>query len=168
MSVDACGGGRQLSPMLTVLGSLLLVACSSLHQRPPETPATADIADSEALMVAMGQLGAPYRYGGASPERGFDCSGLVYYVLRQSGTEVPRLAGDQYADSVPVGYRDLRPGDLVFFRTEGFAVSHVGIYLGNGQFIHAPSTGRFVTIERLDRPYWRERFVRGGRVSHSS
>ena len=119
-------------------------------------------------MMAMGLLGVPYRYGGASPERGFDCSGLVYYVLRHSGAEVPRLTNEQYTQSLPVGLTELRPGDLVFFRTEGLSVSHVGIYLGDEQFIHAPSSGRAVTIERLDVPYWRERFLRGGRIVQRS
>jgi cell wall-associated NlpC family hydrolase len=147
-----------------LLATGVLTACSI---SPPRLEAPASTS-SEALMTAMGLLGVPYRYGGASPERGFDCSGLVYYVLRQSGAEVPRLTSEQYAQTLPVSSAELRPGDLVFFRTEGYSVSHVGIYLGDEQFIHAPSSGRTVTIERLDVPYWHQRFVRGGRIAQRS
>lgn len=104
----------------------------------------------------------PYVYGGDTP-RGFDCSGLVYYVYTQAGLRVPRTANAQLYASHPVTFDDLRPGDLVFFEIAGDAQMHVGIYAGNGRFIHAPETGASVSWARLDNPYWKARFAGGGR-----
>ncbi len=115
-----------------------------------------------ALAIARKMLGTPYRYGGDSPD-GFDCSGLVYYSYRGAGLAVPRTTLTQYQATRPVSARALEPGDLVFFRLDGRAVSHVGLYMNNGEFIHAPATGREVTVASLANRYWRERFVRGGR-----
>ncbi|HEB67335.1 MAG TPA: NlpC/P60 family protein [Gammaproteobacteria bacterium] len=115
------------------------------------------------LAIAMEMLGTPYRYGGRSPREGFDCSGLVQYTHRQAGIDVPRTARAQYNASKPVSRRRLRPGDLVFFRIDGRRISHVGIYLGDGRFIHAPSSGRKVTTARLDDPYWRRHYSGAGR-----
>ncbi len=139
---------------------VLLVGCSGAPVRQHGD----DGAMRERLLtVAMGQLGTPYRYGGRSPREGFDCSGLVQYTHRQAGIDVPRTARDQYKASRPVSRRQLRPGDLVFFRIDGRRVSHVGIYLGDGRFIHAPSSGRKVTTARLDDPYWRRHYTGAGR-----
>lgn len=109
-------------------------------------------------------LGAPYRYGGDSPQ-GFDCSGLVLYSYRQANIKVPRTSLSQYQQSQAVSAHRLRPGDLVFFHIRGKkrGVTHVGIYQGNNRFIHAPSSGGEVTVARLDEPYWRNRLVGGGR-----
>jgi len=108
-------------------------------------------------------MGTPYRYGGSDPREGFDCSGLVQYTHRQAGIAVPRTARAQYNASRPVSRRQLRPGDLVFFRIDGRRISHVGIYLGDGRFIHAPSSGQKVTTARLDDPYWRRHYSGAGR-----
>lgn len=109
-------------------------------------------------------IGVRYRYGGRHPETGFDCSGLVYYSHLRAGKRVPRTSQAQYRASTPVSRQGLREGDLVFFRIKRSRISHVGIYLGDGRFVHAPSTGKKVTVTSLDDPYWRKRFVRGGRV----
>ena len=110
-------------------------------------------------------LGVPYRYGGSSPSRGFDCSGLVQYAHNQAGIEVPRTTGEQYRAALPITRQALRPGDLVFFRTHKHRyVSHVGIYLGKGKFIHAPSSGKHVSIASLKDDYWRQRYTSGGRM----
>ncbi|MCB1857449.1 MAG: C40 family peptidase [Gammaproteobacteria bacterium] len=111
--------------------------------------------------TARGQIGVPYRYGGATPERGFDCSGLVHYSHDKAGLAVPRTSSRQRRASSPVSIYNLRPGDLVFFNISGKG-GHVGIYAGNGEFIHAPSTGGRVRVERIDVPYWRQRLVSGG------
>lgn len=101
-------------------------------------------------------IGRPYRAGGASPASGFDCSGLVQYGFRQAGAKVPRDTASQRRASRPVRASELRRGDLLFFDQEGRKNSHVGIYLGRGMFVHAPSSGKTVRSDRLDSPYWKK------------
>ncbi len=113
------------------------------------------------LNEALEMLGTPYRYGGTSP-RGFDCSGLVYYSHRQAGIHIPRTAQEQRMRARPVSLRTLRPGDLLFFRLDGRKVNHVGIYTGNGQFVHAPSSGKTVSKASLDNPYWDRHLIGAG------
>lgn len=116
-----------------------------------------------ALRVAQKMLGVPYQNGGSGPA-GFDCSGLITYSYAQAGITLPRTAREQFARTHPVAINELRPGDLVFFRLKSSTVSHVGIYQGHHKFIHAPVTGKVVVIASLDNRYWRERWVRGGRI----
>lgn len=119
----------------------------------------------EIVAAALDMIGVPYRYGGTSPRRGFDCSGLVQYAHRQAGFEVPRTTGQQYRAMIPVPRAALQPGDLVFFRIRGpRLISHVGIYLGNGKFVHAPSTGKRVSIASLRDHYWRRHYAAAGRM----
>ena len=106
-------------------------------------------------------VGVPYRYGGESPD-GFDCSGLVQYAYRSAGVSVPRTSRDQLRASSPVPLADAAAGDLVFFQSKDF--SHVGIYLGQGRFVHAPATGRAVAIASFNEAYYRRNFVRAGRM----
>ena len=108
-------------------------------------------------------LGVPYVYGGKTP-RGFDCSGLVHYAYHQLGIDVPRTAADQLRRSKPIHLRQLEAGDLVFFRHKREPVSHVGIYLGNDQFIHAPSSGKRVSYGTIGDGYYRDHFYAGGRL----
>lgn len=108
-------------------------------------------------------VGKPYRYGGHSPS-GFDCSGLVYYSFERVGVPVPRTTRSQLKAGVPVASKSLRVGDLVFFDQEGKKFSHVGIYIGNGRFVHAPSSGKHVRIDSLNRRYWRKHFVAARRI----
>jgi cell wall-associated NlpC family hydrolase len=114
---------------------------------------------SQIVFTALQMVGVPYVYGGATP-RGFDCSGLVQYAYRAAGISVPRTSREQYGASAPVDMDTARAGDLVFFRSKDY--SHVGIYLGDGRFVHAPNTGRTVSISRLDEPYYRRNLVRVG------
>ncbi|MGH8282362.1 MAG: C40 family peptidase [Gammaproteobacteria bacterium] len=132
--------------------------------RPPAAGySQAEAASAAKIMqFARRELGVPYLYGGATP-RGFDCSGLVYYVFRQAGIAVPRSANEQLYASHPVSRQALRPGDLVFFQIAGNIQMHDGIYVGQGEFIHAPETGQVVSYARLDNSYWKSRFVGGGR-----
>ena len=109
-------------------------------------------------------IGKPYRYGGATPA-GFDCSGLVFFSYRQAGVALPRQTDHQLRASEPISPRSLRRGDLVFFDQEGKKNSHVGIYLGDGVFVHAPSSGKRVRSDRLDSPYWRKHFSEARRFS---
>ena len=101
-----------------------------------------------------------YRRGGRDPSTGFDCSGFVRYVFHQGiGVDLPNTSAAQYHSGQAVARSDLRDGDLVFFRTRGKRISHVGIYVGEGQFIHAPSTGKRVSVSSLSTPYWSRRFA---------
>ena len=109
----------------------------------------------------MEQVGVPYRYGGSTPS-GFDCSGLVYYSYSRLGKSVPRTTGQLWAGVVPVERRDMRAGDVLFFSMSG-KVSHVGMYLGDDQFVHAPSTGKTVSIQTLKSAFYEKAFVRAGR-----
>jgi len=118
-------------------------------------------AGEQAAIVAVRQLGVPYRYGGSTTQ-GFDCSGLVQYAYSQAGKSIPRTTASQWRSLQPVARDSLRVGDILFFNIEG-KVSHVGLYLGSRRFVHAPSSGREVTIAELDSAYYRKTFVRGGR-----
>ena len=126
--------------------------------------------DPEALDTptfhALRALGAHYQRGGSSPEIGFDCSGLVTHVFERAwGILLPRNAHAQAAVGKPIGrQRDLEPGDLVFYNTRNRPYSHVGIYVGDGRFVHAPRPGKRVRAERMDHPYWRARFNGGRRL----
>lgn len=116
------------------------------------------------LTTAKNQIGRPYHYGGATPKTGFDCSGLVYYSYKKAGVTVPRTTSTLYKVAYPVKRSALRKGDLVFFRINKRKISHVGLYLGNNKFVHAPSSGKRVYIANMEDKYWRTRFARGGRI----
>jgi cell wall-associated NlpC family hydrolase len=148
---------------MTVLLPLLLAACASS----PRAPAPAAINDSMAERAAghaLKMVGRPYRYGGAAPS-GFDCSGLVLFSYRQAGAALPHSTERQRAISQPVRRSSLRRGDLVFFDLEGKKNSHVGIYLGDGRFVHAPSSGKHVRTDQLDSTYWKKHFSEARRLA---
>jgi cell wall-associated NlpC family hydrolase len=110
-------------------------------------------------------LGVDYRYGGNSPETGFDCSGLVAHVYREAyGIELPHNARAQSEMGVRVSLAELRAGDLVFYNTLNRPYSHVGIYLGDGRFVHAPKTGAQVRVEPIGGRYWMQRFDGARRI----
>ncbi len=112
------------------------------------------------VRTALGFMGKPYRWGGPSPETGFDCSGLTMAAYRLHGLALPRTAEKQFSVGRSVGARDLRDGDLVFFATSGGrAPSHVGLYLGQGRFIHAPGRGKVVRVDSLSERYYEQRFL---------
>lgn len=108
------------------------------------------------VQLAQKYLGTPYRYGGNSPA-GFDCSGFTSYVYKKAGYRLPRATTAQYGKMNPV--RAPQVGDLVFFRTSGKRISHVGIYVGNYQFIHAPSSGKTVSYADIRNSYWKPRYA---------
>ncbi|HRJ53268.1 MAG TPA: C40 family peptidase [Candidatus Thiothrix moscowensis] len=115
------------------------------------------------LAQAHQALGTRYKFGGETPREGFDCSGLTQYVYRNAnGINLPRTAAEQSHASRTISFNEMRPGDLIFFRTSGSTVNHVGIYIGRGQFIHAASGGAKVTVDNLSRPYWQQRLVKFG------
>jgi cell wall-associated NlpC family hydrolase len=111
---------------------------------------------------ALRLQGSPYRYGGATID-GFDCSGLVFYAHRALGLTVPRTSRDQADDSTDVKAKKLRPGDLVFFKIDSRRVNHVGIYVGDHRFVHAPGKGKPVTTNSLDDEFYATRFFSAGR-----
>lgn len=149
--------------LLAVLSLALLTGCGSLH--PPAQPAAQrapePAAMPRAVAVAQQMVGKPYRYGGNTP-RGFDCSGLVQYSYGQAGRTVPRSTEGQYAATRAVPAAQRAPGDLLFFHIDG-KPSHVGIYLGNSRFVHAPSGGKQVEYASLSNDYWSKRLVKVGR-----
>jgi len=124
---------------------------------------------SELVVHAMGFLGVPYQRGGSTVETGFDCSGFVKAIFEQTiGMVLPRRAEQQAADTQRIDKKELVPGDLVFFNTMHRAFSHVGIYVGDGKFIHSPKPGAEVRIESLGAAYWNRRFDGARRVGNGS
>jgi cell wall-associated NlpC family hydrolase len=122
----------------------------------------------EVLMSAMSLEGIRYKYGGSSPETGFDCSGFVHYVYKKAANlNLPRSASGISRHGQDVNQNELAPGDLVFFNTLRKAYSHVGIYIGDGNFIHAPRQGSTVRIESMQTSYWKKRFNGAKRLDES-
>ncbi|WP_225984528.1 C40 family peptidase [Noviherbaspirillum aerium] len=121
---------------------------------------------SELALHAMTMIGIRYQYGGNAPESGLDCSGLVRYVFKQvTGAELPRTSEEISRVGQNVEPSELQPGDLVFYNTLRRGFSHVGIYLGDNRFIHAPSAGGKVRIESMDISYWKSRFNGARRIN---
>jgi len=110
-------------------------------------------------------IGVPYRWGGTNPTSGLDCSGLTQLVFRNAvGVDLPRTAQEQAGVGSRVSVRELKPGDLVFFNTIGQNISHVGIYVGNGKFLHAPASGKLVRIDKLYSNFWKDRYITARRM----
>ncbi|WP_166361345.1 C40 family peptidase [Pseudomonas akapageensis] len=121
---------------------------------------------SDVLSRAVNVLGTPYRWGGSSPSKGFDCSGLVKYAFNDiDEVDLPRTSNAMASGhGQKVDQKDLKPGDLIFFNIKSRRVNHVAIYLGNDRFIHAPRRGKSVTIDTLNKPYWQNHYVVAKRV----
>lgn len=168
--------GRQRSIPFLSAAILALLAVSGCSWEQPYQQSSAGasaghyvptvIADTRtvnerAAIVALRQLGTPYRYGGMSPN-GFDCSGLVVYAYHKAGVDLPRTTRGLWKTLRPVRKKELRTGDLLFFNIDG-KISHVGMYLGSGRFVHAPSSGSQVTVANLEDRFYQKAFVAGGR-----
>jgi cell wall-associated NlpC family hydrolase len=168
---------------LAVAASALLSACAGTAPEPqgrapdagavpatqardPRSVSTSSAPGNEAARLALRMIGVPYRYGGADPEKGFDCSGLVYYTYTTNGYAVPRTAQDLFKAARKISLEDAIQGDLVFFQDQA-KLSHVGIYLGRGMFVHAPSSGDAVSMSSLETPYYQRHLVAVGRLSPS-
>jgi murein DD-endopeptidase len=167
-------GNDMQRPVPHILGiaclgwSIVLAGCSTSPYRPVPPPvaiasAPAASMGNEIAMRAIALLGAPYRWGASGPTQ-FDCSGLVRFIHDGLGIGVPRTAAEQYAAARRVDLREIGPGDLLFFKIRGSAVSHVAIYAGEGRFVHAPQTGRPVELRTLNDEYYRPRLVGAGRM----
>ena len=146
-------------------------ASSKAHRKAPGKIATASLAaankqSSTVLSRAVNVLGTPYRWGGSSPSKGFDCSGLVKYAFNDvAAVDLPRTSSEMASGhGQKVERKDLKPGDLLFFNIKSRKVNHVAIYLGNDRFIHAPRRGKSVTIDTLKKPYWQSHYVVAKRV----
>ena len=123
---------------------------------------------NEIALRAISLVGKPYRYGGADLQ-GFDCSGMVYFIHEALGIDVPRTAADQQRAAISVEKSELSPGDLLFFRTTpSKRVSHVGVYVGENRFVHAPQTGKLIELRTLDDQYYGPRLVSIGRLYPAS
>ena len=148
---------------LVLTTALLLVGCSTAPPSPsqypsaparPVAPRLSVDQSSDIAIHAMGLVGTPYRYGGNTPESGFDCSGLIGYVYKsRAGVAPPRTVAQLDRWGQPIPEQSLRTGDLVVFG-KGRAPSHAGIYVGEGRFVHAPSRGGTVRLDRLDSKHW--------------
>ena len=156
---------------LIISAVLFLTACASTshrNKRPSKTPQNVSVGagPNRALAVyAMKFLGTPYKYGGSSPSEGFDCSGLVQYSAKKSlNLNLPRRSVDQGDHGKSISLNKAQAGDLLFFNTDGQPYSHVGIYVGQTYFIHAPSSGGEVRIEDYSKTYWTQRFSSARRV----
>ena len=145
-----------------------LLADKGLLARIDQVRQSVSVKASELVVTAIGFLGVPYRLGGNTVETGFDCSGFVKAMFEQTaGLLLPRRAEQQAAATQKIERADLQPGDLVFFNTLQRAFSHVGIYVGDGKFIHSPKPGAEVRLENMGVAYWNHRFDGARRVSAS-
>ena len=156
------GAASALAAPLIVLA---LAGCASAPKEDAELAAVraSDDVALRAVAHAREMLGRPYRFAGETPA-GFDCSGLVRYSYRRAGIVLPRDTQKQRLAATLISPRGLRAGDLLFFDQEGKKASHVGIYLGDGRFIHAPSTGGKVRADPLNADYWKKHFVEARRI----
>lgn len=151
--------------LILTLGLSGCIDLSEYYAVRPESTSESGRVDEKRLQVvglALAQLGTPYAWGGSTPDRGFDCSGLVQYTYNNAGIPVPRTAAEQRSQASRKSPSHLLPGDLLFFRIDEKDEEHVAIYLGAGEFIHAPSTGSSVRLENFRSPYWQERFHGAG------
>jgi cell wall-associated NlpC family hydrolase len=164
-----------------LLASVIVAGCASGGSVPrpqpfpgantPAPPENRDAVPSaetaDLIATAMALRGTPYRNGGTEPSRGFDCSGFVQWVFAQHGTTLPRETREQYGEGHKLDRDDVRAGDLVFFETVSRGPSHVGIALGAGQFVHAPSSRGVVRVENYTSGYWASRWIGARRISKS-
>ena len=162
---------RPLRWIIALALAALLGACGTRPVAPPApAPVVSRVSEEQAQHVtitALGLVGTPYRYGGNTPQGGFDCSGLIHYVFRQVGGAVPRLprsTAQWAAATVPVDDARMQRGDLVFFNTTGAPFSHMGLYVGGEQFVHAPSSGGTVRKDSLSSRYFATRYLGARRV----
>ena len=133
---------------------LLLAGCRTAPEPPPPGDTLANF--------ALTLQGTRYRFGGTTPQ-GFDCSGLVFYAHQQIGLTVPRTSREQAKDAEGIRRRKLERGDLVFFKIGSWRVNHVGIYIGDHRFVHAPGDGKTVTVNSLDEEFYADAFSSAGR-----
>lgn len=173
----------QLRLLALVLSAFMVLAYAAPEKAPQEGRPAAEASEDpiskyaspgedavgDVLLQAMSLLGVAYRFGGNSPDNGLDCSGFVRYVFQKSlRVNLPRTAAEMAHVGKAVARSELAPGDIVFFNTRGFAYSHVGLYMGNGKFIHSPRTGKNVEVANMNQSYWVSRFNGARRVNRTT
>jgi cell wall-associated NlpC family hydrolase len=148
---------------LLLLCLLLFTACAA--SPPPRQYAVSDDQMNDLVMYAVSLADTPYRYGGNSSNSGFDCSGFVGHVYRHTlNISLPRTTRDISRIGKPISQNELEPGDLVFYNTSHASFSHVGIYVGDGKFVHSPRTGESVRTEQMEMRYWLTRYDGARRI----
>lgn len=161
-SLPVCARFWRNLPLLFAL--LLLGGCGFFGQKTADS-GPAPVKAHKVVKTAYSQMGKQYRSGGASPQKGFDCSGLIWWAYRQNGVTVPRITTDQAKTGQAVPKARPRAGDIVVFRTGNSPRGlHTGIYAGGGSFIHSPRSGERVRMESLDIPYWKSKLIAVRRV----
>jgi cell wall-associated NlpC family hydrolase len=152
---------------LIVAATVLAGGCAST---PTPAPASTEPRSAnnppmgvQAALLARQAVGVPYQFGGTDPRHGFDCSGLVYWSYRQVGIQVPRTSQELFRAAEKIALRDAAAGDIVFFQDQTH-LSHLGIYLGAGWFVHAPAAGRSVAVASIEDPYYQQQLVAVGRL----
>ncbi|MDP9198991.1 MAG: C40 family peptidase [Pseudomonadota bacterium] len=146
--------------------ALLVAGCAGtpVVPAPGETqPSQSGITRGPVAALALSLVGTPYRYGGSDPSTGFDCSGLVHYAFTSNGYDVPRTSQAQFEAARKITLAEAAEGDLLFFRDQE-KLSHVGIYLGDGEFVHAPSSGDTVRVASIESPWYQRHLVAVGRL----
>ncbi len=162
-------GSRRGAAAAVLAACALVGACASAPERAGRPVGRASSTAAPAVTgvriadLALELVGTPYRYGGEDPASGFDCSGLVYYTYRKNGVHVPRTSRQLFKAARKIALDDALRGDLVFFQDQA-KLSHVGIYLGNGRFVHAPSSGSTVSVADVGVEYYQQHLVAVGRV----
>ncbi len=159
-----------MKKFLPILLLLLCSACTTPHREVPAASHKSEYFSNEAMndlaIYAVSLAETPYRFGGNSPENGFDCSGFVDHVFLNSlGLKLPRTSLEISRMGEPLQADQLRPGDLVFFNTQQQPYSHVGIYVGENRFVHAPKSGKAIAIVNMKENYWRVHYDGARRIS---
>ena len=146
-----------------VISDYYIISPEDLSYYRSEKTSDNDYLRNQLVKAAHSYKGVPYKWGGNSVKSGFDCSGLTRAVYRLNGLDLPRVSRDQYRSGRAVKVSKLQKGDLVFFITSGSRINHVGVYIGGGEFIHAPSAGKTVRVSNLNSSYWKKVY-QGGRT----
>jgi len=155
---------RQIPQTKQVVRQSYSPATPVASQQAPQQSSIPQLHPARNHMVSLlhKTIGTPYKWGGNNPQQGFDCSGLMAYVHKNAlGVKIPRTAATQRDNSRTLNYSNIQPGDMLFFKTSARS-NHVGMYIGNRKFIHAPAGGKKVTIASMDNAYWHKRFVKFG------
>lgn len=158
------GGGKIFQPMSQNINPIYQPQVNYYQAPSRQMPVRPGLSAERQRVIAAAkrQMGIRYRWGGNTPREGFDCSGFTKYALKGLGAKIPRTAAQQSKASRTINRSSLRPGDMIFFKTKGTRVNHVGIYLGNGKFIHAASGGGRVMTDDLRKNYWQKRLYKYG------